>query len=274
LGFAFGAIFCAAIARVLPVEKVIVLDGVWKSFRGTAALRGVTFSACAGEAVLLTGPSGAGKSTLLKLLYAAIEADRGEVAVAGRSLRRLRASSIPFVRRNIGVVFQDFKLLGDRSALENVGVAVEILGLPAREVRDRALRALAAVGLDDRAAARVGTLSGGEQQRVAVARAIVGEPAILLADEPTGNLDPGRSLDLLLLLEDIHLRGTTLLVATHDPQVMNFGTEHGWRRARLDAGEILDVELPAARAARLDEETAGFAERPDADATAVMRRAV
>src|SRR5690242_15874850 len=113
---------------------MIVLDGVWKSFAGAPALRGVSLTVASGDALLLTGPSGAGKTTLLRLIFAAERADRGELSVAGRSLARLRASSIPYVRRNIGVVFQDFKLLPDRSALENVGVAVEILDLPRREV--------------------------------------------------------------------------------------------------------------------------------------------
>jgi cell division transport system ATP-binding protein len=251
---------------------MISLDGVWKSYAGQPALRGVSFTVIQGDALLLTGPSGAGKSTLLKLIFAAERADRGELTVAGRQLGRLRSSSIPFVRRNIGVVFQDFKLLPDRSALANVAVAVEILGMPPREVRERSLRALAAVGLEARAGALAGALSGGEQQRVSVARAIVAEPAILLCDEPTGNLDPERSLDLLLRLEDIHLRGTTLVVATHDPQVMHFGREHGWRRARLDDGELIDVDQPVSRPTRLDEETAGFDERADPDATSHVRR--
>ncbi len=250
---------------------MIQLDGVWKSFAGVPALRGVSLTVAAGDALLLTGPSGAGKSTLMRLLFAAEYADRGEISVAGRSLKRLRASSIPYVRRNIGVVFQDFKLLPDRTALENVAVAVEILELPRREVLMRSTMALEAVGLSTRAATRVGSLSGGEQQRVAVARALVGEPAILLCDEPTGNLDPERSRDLLSLFDEIHRRGTTILIATHDPQVVDFGAQAGWRRARLVDGELLDVDLPVARPARLDEETEGFADRVDADGTGVVR---
>jgi cell division transport system ATP-binding protein len=182
---------------------MIVLDGVWKSYAGAPALRGVSLAVQRGEALLLTGPSGAGKTTLLRLIFAADYADRGELAVAGRSLRRLRPSSIPYLRRNIGVVFQDFKLLSDRTALENVGVTLDILGLPAREVRERAQAALEAVGLGTRASCRAGTLSGGEQQRVAVARALVGEPAILLCDEPTGNLDPAQTHALLDLLAGV-----------------------------------------------------------------------
>jgi cell division transport system ATP-binding protein len=251
---------------------MIFLDGVWKSFHDVTALRGVSLAVAEGEAVLLTGPSGAGKSTLLRLVFAAERPDRGELSVAGRNLGKLSDASIPYVRRNIGVVFQDFKLLADRSALHNVAMPLEILGLAARDIRDRAGTALEAVGLGARRHARAGSLSGGEQQRVAVARAIVGEPAILLGDEPTGNLDPERTRELLELFEAIHQRGTTLVVATHDPAVVDFGVEHGWRCARLVDGELLDVDLPPSRPARHDEETEGFSTRasPDDD-TEVIR---
>lgn len=253
------------------MSAMIRLDGVWKSFQGKPALRGVSLAVAEGDAVLLTGPSGAGKTTLLRLIFAAERADRGELYVAGRSIGRLRTSSIPYVRRNIGVVFQDFKLLVERTALENVAVTLEILGLPRRVVRARAQAALEAVGLATRAQARAGSLSGGEQQRVAVARAIVGEPAILLCDEPTGNLDPERARELLQLVHEIHRRGTTIVMTTHDPHVVDFGAAAGWRRARLVDGELLDVDLPVARPARLDEETAGFSMRPERDATDVVR---
>jgi cell division transport system ATP-binding protein len=250
---------------------MIRLDGVWKSFAGAPALRGVSLSVGAGDAVLLTGPSGAGKTTLLRLIFAAERPDRGELAVAGRSLGRLSDASIPYVRRNIGVVFQDFKLLGERSARDNVAMPLQILGLSPKEVRARAETALDAVGLAGRCDARAATLSGGEQQRVAVARAIVGEPTILLGDEPTGNLDPQRSRDLLELLEAIHQRGTTLLLATHDPAVVDFGVAHGWRCARLVEGELLDVDLPPARPQRHDEDTEGFATHEAPDETEVVR---
>jgi len=250
---------------------MIRFDGVWKSYAKQPALRGVSLEISSGEAVLLTGPSGAGKTTLLRLIFAAERPDRGELLVAGRSLARLSAASIPYVRRNIGVVFQDFKLLTDVSVLDNVAIALEILGLPRRQVRERAEAALDAVGLAHKAAARAGALSGGEQQRVAIARAIVGEPAILLADEPTGNLDPERAQDLLALFEEIHASGTTILLATHDPQVVDFGVAHAWRRARLVEGELLDVELPVGRPARLDEATEGMADGPEPDATQVGR---
>jgi cell division transport system ATP-binding protein len=251
---------------------MIHLDDVWKSFSGEVALRGVTLSVADGDALLLTGPSGAGKTTLLRLIFAAERADRGDLLINGHSLGKLRASSIPYVRRNIGVVFQDFKHLPDRSALDNVAIALEILGLSRGEVRVRAKKALEAVGLGHRAEVWADRLSGGEQQRVAVARAIVGDPAILLCDEPTGNLDPDRARELLFLLDEVHRRGTTLLIATHDPQVVDFGVAAGWRHARLVDGELLDqVDLPMGRPVRHDDDTEGFAEREDRDATNVIR---
>src|SRR5439155_768432 len=149
---------------------MIRLDDVWKSYTGAPALRGVTLSVADGDALLVTGPSGAGKSTLLRLIFAAEKADRGDLLINGHSLGKLRASSIPYVRRNIGVVFQDFKLLGDRSALDNVSITLEILGLGRGTVKVRARQALEAVGLGHKAETRADRLSGGEQQRVAVAR--------------------------------------------------------------------------------------------------------
>jgi len=249
---------------------MIQLEGVWKSYQGVPALRGVSMTVARGDVLLLTGPSGAGKSTLLRLVFAADQPDRGELFVAGRSLARLSRDSIPYVRRNIGVVFQDFKLLPSQTALENVSVTLEILGLPSRQVRERALASLDKVGLLHKAHARAATLSGGEQQRVAVARALVGEPAILLCDEPTGNLDPERSRALLELLEEIHLRGTTIVIATHDPQLVDFGFATGWRCGRLVDGELLDISdlrPSTSRPQRLDEETEGFGARREIDAT-------
>jgi cell division transport system ATP-binding protein len=250
---------------------MIQLDGVWKSFAGEAALRGVSLAVAKGDALLLTGASGAGKTTLLRLIFGAARPDRGELRVAGRDLGRLSGASIPYVRRNIGVIFQDFKLLGARTALANVSMPLEVLGMAAREVRTRAATALEAVGLGAKLHTRASALSGGEQQRVAVARAIVNEPAILLADEPTGNLDPELAQELLGLLETIHRRGTTIVLATHDPAVVAFGVSQGWRCARLIAGELVDVDVPAARPARTDEETEGFATREAADSTEVVR---
>ena len=180
---------------------MISVVGVWKSFGDAAALRDASFELGRGEVVVLTGPSGAGKSTLLRLLYGAERADRGKVNVAGYDLSRVPRKEIPFLRRTVGVVFQDFKLLENRTVRENVDVALEIREVPRKEMRARVDAALNSMGLLDCADVRVARLSGGEQQRVAVARAVVGEPEILLADEPTGNLDPAQSKELLQLFE-------------------------------------------------------------------------
>ncbi|MSP17392.1 MAG: ATP-binding cassette domain-containing protein [Myxococcales bacterium] len=225
------------------------------------ALDDVSLEIDEGEFVLLSGPSGAGKSTLLKLIFAAERPESGTIRVLGHDLARLRGSSVPFLRRNIGVVFQNFRLLPGLSALDNVAIALEVRGLPRRVIRERAASALGLVGLARRLEARAGWLSAGEQQRVAIARAIAGEPAILLADEPTGNLDPRLTLDLLQILFEVNRRGTTIIVATHDLQVMAAGARHGWRHLGLETGRIVaptrhqwldDAEMVAAAVAPHD----------------------
>jgi cell division transport system ATP-binding protein len=248
---------------------MLVFDGVWKSYSAAPALRGISIAVSQGDALLVTGPSGAGKSTLLRLLYCAERPDRGEVYVAGRSLARLDRSSVPYVRRNLGIVFQDFALLPERTALDNVAVALEILGLPRTEIEDRAIAMLGDVGLSDRLHVRARALSGGEQQRVALARALVNEPSVVLADEPTGSLDPGRAEEVLGLLERAHLRGATVVIATHDPNVVAYGAKHGWRRAHLRDGELVDLDMPQARPARLDDETGAFATTARGDETVI-----
>lgn len=205
---------------------ILEFCGVTMSYGGfgtarTTALADVSFAAAAGSFVLLTGPSGAGKSTLLKLVLASERPNAGTIRVADRDIHRLRKSSIPYLRRNVGAVFQDFKLLQDASPLENVALALQVLGLPPREVAERATRALRDVELDPATRRPARCLSGGEQQRVAIARALAGDPAILLADEPTGNLDPRLSREILELLEAVRQRGTTVVVATHDPLVLD-----------------------------------------------------
>ncbi|PID39330.1 MAG: cell division ATP-binding protein FtsE [Proteobacteria bacterium] len=225
---------------------VIQLFDVTKVFDGRiTALRDVTLRVDKGELVLLTGPSGAGKTTMLRTIFAAERPNKGQIVIAGRNISRLRRSSIPYLRRNIGVVFQDFKLLQNRSALQNVGIALEICGRRRREVRRKAAAALALVGLEADAHKQVCQLSGGEQQRVAIARAVVGNPSILLADEPTGNLDPERSHDILDLLDGIAQAGTAVLLATHDPMVVQNAAST--QIIRLENGHITQV-LPGLRA--------------------------
>ena len=191
-----------------------------------------------GEFVFVTGASGSGKSTLLRLLYRAETVDDGRILFLGRDVARLRDDAVPFLRRNIGVVFQDFKLVASWSVYENVAVALEVLGLPQRLIRVRVGEALERVGLAGRGEDPAGVLSGGEQQRVAVARAIVGEPALVLADEPTGNLDPQLAIDVLGLFEEIHEAGTTVLFATHDRTLLE---NRARRIVVLDDGKATDV---------------------------------
>jgi len=233
---------------------MILLEGVTKRFGRhgeVVALDNVSLDVDEGAFMLLTGPSGAGKSTLLKLIFAAERPDAGKISLFGRDISRLRRSSIPYLRRNVGVVFQDFKLLAERTALENVMMALEIRALPRREMREKAADMLAAVGLAWKLEAKPRQLSAGEQQRVAIARALVGEPAILLADEPTGNLDPDLTRELLVLFADVHRRGTTIILATHDLTIMLAGERAGLARAHLTAGKMELRQPPAEEGSNL-----------------------
>ena len=207
--------------------------------RDTCALEDVSLVLRRGEFMFIAGPSGAGKSTLLKLLFAAERPTHGQIVIAGHNVNRIRTSSVPHLRRNIGVVFQDFKLLAQRSVYDNVAFVLEVVGHPYREIRRKVLHRLEQVGLADKAHLLPRRLSGGEQQRVAIARALVNDPAILLADEPTGNLDPELTLDIMNLLFDVNRRGTTVLVATHDATLLN---RFSHRRITLRAGRIIDDE--------------------------------
>lgn len=221
-------------------KPILVLDGVVKVYRADApVLRRVDLTIERGEFVFVTGPSGAGKSTLLKLVYRAELVDEGRILFCGRDIARLAEQSVPFLRRNIGVVFQDFKLVPYWSVFENVAVALQVVGLPSRVVRSRVSMALERVGLAGRGEDRAGALSGGEQQRVAVARAIVNEPAIVLADEPTGNLDPVLALDVLGLFEEINEAGTTVIFATHDRSLLEASPQH--RLIVLDDGRAIEA---------------------------------
>lgn len=220
-------------------RDILVFEDVHKAYRADVpVLKGLTTSIARGEFVFITGPSGAGKSTLLRMIYAAEQADQGRILFLGRDVCRLSESSVPYLRRNIGVVFQDFKLVQNWTVFQNVAVALEVLGVPARIIRRRVGEALERVGLAGRGRDRASALSGGEQQRVAIARAIVPEPALILADEPTGNLDPQLAVDILGLFEDIHETGVTVLFATHDRSLLDVRPR---RVVVLDEGTTTDI---------------------------------
>jgi cell division transport system ATP-binding protein len=184
--------------------------------RGGAALDDVSFHVNRGEFAFLTGPSGAGKSTILKLIYLEERPTNGEVRVAGQSSVLLTRAKVPELRRRLGIVFQDFGLLDDRTAEQNVAFALEVIGTPTRQIAPKVARVLTQVGLASKATALPNELSGGEQQRVAIARALVNDPLVLLADEPTGNLDDRATRGIFQLLRDINATGTAVLMATHD----------------------------------------------------------
>ena len=201
---------------------IIDLDNVTKVYQtGSPALNGVSISIERGEFVFIVGDSGSGKSTLIKLLLRELTATSGTVRVMGTDLARLRHRKIPKFRRNLGVVFQDFRLLKDRNVYENVAFAQRIVETPNYEIKKNVPSILATVGLAGKYKAKPKQLSGGEQQRVALARALVNNPTILLADEPTGNLDPKNSWEIMKLLEEINDMGTTVVVVTHNREIVN-----------------------------------------------------
>jgi len=209
--------------RKITAEDVIVLDKVSKAYSsGSPALNDVTLKIKKGEFVFVVGDSGSGKSTLIKLLLRELTPTSGTVIVNGSDVAKLKHRHVPKFRRNMGIVFQDFRLLNDRNVYENVAFAQRIIQAPGKEMKRNVPRALAMVGLSGKYKAKTRQLSGGEQQRVALARALVNEPPILLADEPTGNLDPKNSWEIMRLLERINEEnGTTVVVVTHNREIVN-----------------------------------------------------
>ncbi len=188
---------------------------------GTKALSNISFQIDKGEFAFLVGASGAGKSSVLKLISREAVAQAGQVFVLNYNLRRLKRRRVPHLRRQQGVVYQDFRLLSDKTAAENIAFALRVINIPSREIRRLVPQALTAVGLKDKGDSYPHQLSGGEQQRVAIARALVNNPSVLLCDEPTGNLDPATSWQIMEILNRVHMRGTTVLVATHDREIVD-----------------------------------------------------
>lgn len=214
--------------------------------RGVYALRDLSMAVDKGEFVFLTGPSGAGKSTFLRLLLRESLPSDGTIMVAGRNLARLSLREVQAYRRSVGFVFQDFKLIPRKTVLENIAIVPRVLGAPTSTQHRKTFQVLKWVGLQHRMNAYPQELSGGEQQRIAIARALVNEPQLILADEPTGNLDPDLSLDIMNLLREVNARGTTVLVATHDRELIR---RVGRRAIALDHGRLIDTDERAASGA-------------------------
>ncbi len=216
---------------------MIVFDNVVKTYdTGTEALRGVSMEIQDGEFVFLVGPSGSGKSTIIKLITGELHPTSGCVEVNGYHLEKIKKREIPFLRRTVGVVFQDFRLIPNKTVYENVAFAMRVIGAREKEIRKRVPYILELVGLEDKGRRHPGELSGGEQQRVAIARALINNPSMIIADEPTGNLDPERSFEIMLLLEEINNLGTTVLVVTHEKELVEQFTK---RVIAIDGGLVV-----------------------------------
>ena len=201
---------------------MIELTNVVKTYDiGTKALRGVSMRIEDGEFVFLVGPSGSGKSTIIKLLTAELAPTEGSVNVNGFQLEKIRSRAIPYLRRTLGVIFQDFRLIENKTVYDNVAFAMRVIGASEKEIKKRVPYVLELVGLENKGRRLPNELSGGEQQRVAIARALVNNPSVIIADEPTGNLDPARSLEIMMLLEQINALGTTVMVVTHEKELVN-----------------------------------------------------
>ncbi len=216
---------------------MVRLIDVFKSYdNGTKALRGVTVRIEDGEFVFLVGPSGSGKSTIIKLLTSEIRPSEGKVMVNGYNINAIKNSQIPHLRRTLGVIFQDFRLVEKKSVYENVAFAMRVVGASPKEIRIRVPYVLDLVGLTHKARRRPFELSGGEQQRVAIARALINNPRLIIADEPTGNLDPGRSLEIMTILNKINSLGTTVVTVTHEKELVN---RFAKRVIAIDGGRII-----------------------------------
>ena len=203
---------------------------------GTKALQDVSLKIKDGEFVFLVGPSGSGKSTIVKLLTAELHPTKGSVHVNGYNLERIKKKQIPYMRRTVGVIFQDFRLVRQKTVYENVAFAMRVIGASEREIRSRVPYVLQLVGLEEKGKHLPDELSGGEQQRVAIARALVNNPSMIIADEPTGNLDPVKSLEIMLLLEQINALGTTVMIVTHEAEMVN---RFHRRVIAIDAGQVV-----------------------------------
>ncbi|RMG02878.1 MAG: cell division ATP-binding protein FtsE [Nitrospirae bacterium] len=215
---------------------MISFNEVTKVYENITALRKITFTIEKGEFCFVTGPSGAGKSTLLRLIYLEEKPDEGNIRIAGWDSNRLKNSAIPYLRRNIGIVFQDFKLLRNRNVYDNIAIALRIRGVPEREIKERVHEALKLVNLRHKTDSYPDMLSGGEQQRVTIARAIVGDPTVLIADEPTGNLDVDNTAGIMRIFREINAKGTTILFATHNKELFR---NTGLRVLTLDGGNLV-----------------------------------
>ena len=216
---------------------MIEFTDVVKSYSvGTQALRGVNMQIEDGEFAFLVGPSGSGKSTIIKLITGELKPTSGTVHVNGYSLERIRKREIPYLRRTIGVVFQDFRLIENKTVYENVAFAMRAIGTREKEIRNRVPYILELVGLENKSRRHPNELSGGEQQRLAIARALVNNPSTIIADEPTGNLDPARSLEIMNLLQEINNLGATILVVTHERDLVE---RFGKRVIAIDDGVVV-----------------------------------
>ena len=216
---------------------MVRLTDVFKVYaNGTKALKGISFELATGEFAFLVGPSGSGKSTVIKLLTGEIAPTDGHTFINGFDLERTRLRRLPHLRRTIGVIFQDFRLIEKKTVFENVAFAMRVIGASNKDIRKRVPYVLELVGLEGKVKAKPDELSGGEQQRVAIARALVNNPELIIADEPTGNLDPARSLEILLLLQKINELGTTVLVVTHEKPLVDRFSQ---RVIAIDGGRII-----------------------------------